>query len=437
LNEAISFGRRNTIVENDRPVKPCRATLLIVKTSLLEGTWEPELKKHVHDKRLKVFTFHGNNRHSANLSDYDIVLTTYGIVYSEQSKKGLNSPLYKNKWFRVVLDEAHEIRNRTKGSAIACRMICSDRRWALSGTPIQNSLHDFGSLVAFLKVPGLETAKDFVRLIIEPFFSGDGFALSTLTLLRDTIQIRRLKSSVLLNLPPQVKTNQALVFEPKEQESYNILFSGIHRKVAQMEKKGNSTAPQLNLRVFALITKLRRFCTHKKELLGESELKYLEAVQTRNALPAGDKNEDTDGTEQLEEDDEDYKDDEKIKNDALAIMRYLYDDNADNCEICTGKIIPDGEDLENDNYQSDILCRVLRCGIVICDDCFPAYEANLKLAPNRKRIHCEHCKETHPPEFYSILRSEFQEHLEQQRAIKRNKTLSKSNIVYTGYVNSI
>jgi SNF2 family DNA or RNA helicase len=422
MPEAKAFGNRRPKFVNDQLRKHYRATLLVVKTSLLEGTWDPELKKHVKKNKLKVYQFHGNNR-DPDLSDYDIVLTTYGILQSEMSRNRLKSPLLNNEWFRIVLDEAHEIRNRTKGSAIACRSIASDKRWALSGTPIQNSLHDFGSLVAFLGVPGLESVKDFDRLVIAPFLSDDGFALSRLSLLRDIIQIRRLKQSVLLDLPPKVEKQVGLVFEQKEKDCYDALFGAIHRKVKQMEEKNDASAPQLNMRVFALITKLRRFCTHKQEMLGEEELKFLETVQRGTTRPAEEEN-----------DDDEYEEDaNEIKKGAIAFLSFLHADQADYCIICDGMIVQDVDESETDSPQSAILCQVLRsCWSVICDDCFPSYKANLKFLENTKYMQCQHCQSTHADDFVAVLRQDFEEYLERQRTIKGNKSLAKAQSVYTG-----
>lgn len=55
-------------------------------------------------------------------------------------------------WYRVILDEAHIIKDRNTQTAKACFALNSERRWLLTGTPIQNSLDDFFSFVHFLKV---------------------------------------------------------------------------------------------------------------------------------------------------------------------------------------------------------------------------------------------------------------------------------------------
>lgn len=71
---------------------------------------------------------------------HDVVLTTYGTLQSEHKRAGQNGLLFYTHWFRVVLDEAHCIKNRQSASAAAAFALTSDTRWCLTGTPIQVTL---------------------------------------------------------------------------------------------------------------------------------------------------------------------------------------------------------------------------------------------------------------------------------------------------------
>lgn len=88
-----------------------------------------------------------------SLARYDIVLTTYGTLTSELNPDSITSSAFANiAWERVILDEAHKIKNRkSKVSRIAANLP-GLYRWCLTGTPIHNELWDLYSLIRFMKV---------------------------------------------------------------------------------------------------------------------------------------------------------------------------------------------------------------------------------------------------------------------------------------------
>lgn len=124
-------------------------TLVVCPASLIEQ-WQAEGEKRVKRNSMSIKLHHGNLRetNARRLSKYDLVITTYGLVSSEAKTLG---PLHQIKWERIVLDEAHIIRNHTTAAAIACCRLIGINRWALTGTPVQNKEMDLYSLVKFLK----------------------------------------------------------------------------------------------------------------------------------------------------------------------------------------------------------------------------------------------------------------------------------------------
>lgn len=132
---------------------PSSTTLLVVPKTLIQ-MWRDELQKHLRSsKSLEYCVYYGKDRtqYLGQLDNYKLVITTYSVVRMDW-KKRLAEPdnsltLHATNWRRVVLDEAHIIREPSKSFAKSTCALQADRRWAVTGTPIQNRLMDLFQLV--------------------------------------------------------------------------------------------------------------------------------------------------------------------------------------------------------------------------------------------------------------------------------------------------
>jgi transcription termination factor 2 len=137
-----------------------KTTLIICPVSLLHH-WKTEIQNRCTRNALKVMIYHSNSKTSAEaLKKYDVVITTYGMITSQCKKlpddtkdePRLSGVLGKIHWLRLVLDEAHTIKNpKAKITRVACALK-AHYRWCLSGTPVHNSLEDMYSLLKFLRI---------------------------------------------------------------------------------------------------------------------------------------------------------------------------------------------------------------------------------------------------------------------------------------------
>ncbi|XP_045533032.1 transcription termination factor 2 isoform X2 [Pieris brassicae] len=124
-------------------------TLVVCPASLMQQ-WAGEVQKHCTSNALLVCLHHGAKRatQAPRLAQYDLVLTTYNILQRESEKNGV---LTRILWRRLILDEAHAVRNYKSLTSVAVSALKGKRRWALTGTPLHNKDLDLFALIKFLR----------------------------------------------------------------------------------------------------------------------------------------------------------------------------------------------------------------------------------------------------------------------------------------------
>ncbi|KAI1113984.1 SNF2 family N-terminal domain-containing protein [Nemania sp. NC0429] len=235
-----------------------RATLILAPSSLLIDNWVDEIRKHTNPGTLPFHKHLGpeRNKETRLLYERPIIFSTYATAAAE-FRRGDNT-LAKINWFRIILDEAHDIRNRSTKQFQAVTSIPALHRWCLTGTPIQNSLDDLGALVTFLKVPILEKAPTFRKYITNPINSTSRSRFQNLQTLLQTICLRRIRH--LLDLPEPVPKLRRLRLTPlEESQYYDLLQQGRMHIDMAVSRRGNSN---VNSAFLESLLKLRLFCNN-------------------------------------------------------------------------------------------------------------------------------------------------------------------------------
>lgn len=125
---------------------------LVIVPSIALNQWINEIGFHCPDI-FNIICYHGrtkNNKIEFIEDKFNIVISTYGTVESDMRRKV--HMLSTIKFKRLVLDEAHIIKDNKSSTSKAINQIDSDVRWALTGTPVQNRVNDLYSLVRFLRI---------------------------------------------------------------------------------------------------------------------------------------------------------------------------------------------------------------------------------------------------------------------------------------------
>ncbi|KAI8939996.1 hypothetical protein NX059_003719 [Plenodomus lindquistii] len=196
-----------------QPTFNSRATLLVCPLSTMTN-WKEQIKEHFPEGRsaLKWTRYHGTERYemlAKDLANYDIVVTTYQIVAKDILNRKRPLPYFN--WFRIVLDKAHTIRNATQQLKATCALN-SQRRWAVTGTPVQNRLEDLAALFKFICLKPFDSNPGFNRFILNPFKNADPEVVPKLQLLVSTVTIRQTKKIIKHAVPPKSDLIVQLLF---------------------------------------------------------------------------------------------------------------------------------------------------------------------------------------------------------------------------------
>lgn len=189
---------------------PC-TTLVVAPMSLL-AQWQSEAENASVEGTLRSMVYYGNEK-SANLQALcspdqaatapDVIITSYGTVLSEFTQMWSKNSgteghpghgLFSLNFFRIILDEAHTIKNRQSKTAKACYALSSEHRWVLTGTPVVNRLEDLFSLIRFLRVEPWNNFSFWRTFITVPFESKDFMrALDVVQTVLEPLVMRRTK----------------------------------------------------------------------------------------------------------------------------------------------------------------------------------------------------------------------------------------------------
>ena len=167
LGDEMGMGKTIQAVSLIMSDYPAKNPTLVVVPPVALVQWTNEINDYT-DGKLKVLFYHGTNAKAKKmpvreLKKYDVILISYSSLESIHRKetKGWDrgedlvkedSAIHAIHYHRLILDEAHSIKSRTTGVAKACFALTSDFKWCMSGTPVQNRIGEFFSLLRFLEV---------------------------------------------------------------------------------------------------------------------------------------------------------------------------------------------------------------------------------------------------------------------------------------------
>ncbi|KAI9892698.1 MAG: hypothetical protein M1814_001118 [Vezdaea aestivalis] len=272
---------------------PNLKTTLILCPIALMYQWKSEIETKLKDRsrhRLSICIVESHTKKKWNwnlLKEFDIVITSYGMVGHEYKKRldwlsgdpSLPEPFSlfvgeRCKWFRVVCDEAQSIKNsRTVGSQGCCDL-SAKHRWCLTGTPMQNNLMELHALIKFLRIKPYNDVKLFRTEIESPIKSGGRNrpgsriekGMERLHALLKAILLRRTKKSkidgkaILEDLPDRNVESVVAEFDDDERAFYLAVETHAQIEINRFIKAG--TVYKHYSAILVLLLRLRQICCH-------------------------------------------------------------------------------------------------------------------------------------------------------------------------------
>ena len=236
--------------------KTRRPSLVIAPTSLVYN-WQREFEKFA--PALKVLVFDGNRQQRTALLDsigkHACVITSYSLVRRDYLE------LADLSFASCFLDEAQNIKNPETLNARSVKQIRADRTFALTGTPIENSLTELWSIFDFLMPGYLSSRRQFELRYEVPYWKDPGSdVLSDLHRQIAPFVLRRMKKDVLRELPDKIETRVVSEMTAPQRALYEE-YLATARQSFEQEVAVNGFA-RSQLYILALLTRLRQICCH-------------------------------------------------------------------------------------------------------------------------------------------------------------------------------
>ena len=237
-----------------------RKALVVVPTGLLTN-WQAEIEKFAPS--LTTHIYHGAMR-DYKLFDADILLTTYGVLRSDHEL------LRKQKWQAMIIDEAQNIKNHDTAQAKAVKSIPADIRIAMSGTPVENRLTEFWSIMDYTNKGYLGTVKTFKEDFANSIqLFNDEHVTDKFKKITAPFMLRRMKTdkTIISDLPDKIEQNQFAQLTKQQAALYEKTMLAAMEEIEGFESDDPQTLFKRQGLVLQMILALKQICNHPTQFL--------------------------------------------------------------------------------------------------------------------------------------------------------------------------
>jgi SNF2 family DNA or RNA helicase/uncharacterized Zn finger protein len=236
-----------------------KAPALVIAPTTLLSNWKAEIQKFA--PTLQATIFHGVNR-TSEFTRYDVIITTFGIARTENAK------LSKQKWHALIIDEAQNIKNSEIVQTKSVKKIDARVKIALSGTPVENRLMEYWSILDFANPGYLGNTNWFNEEYAKPIeINQDKKRLDKFRKITSPFIMRRLKTdkSIINDLPDKIENDQFCNLSKEQASLYESITATLLQQVEQAEGISRRGL------ILKLLTILKQVCNHPVHYLKNND----------------------------------------------------------------------------------------------------------------------------------------------------------------------
>lgn len=253
LADDMGLGKTLQVIAFVHGIRPDKPALIVAPSTLIYN-WQREIEKFTPDASTLLIT--GPKEVRAELiktvDNYEFVITSYPLLRRDSAS-------YKNTEFSYCfIDEAQYIKNAKTMNAVSVKRIKAQHKYALTGTPIENSILELWSIFDFVMPGYLKSSREFrERYEVPAVRGGDNTAVEALRAIIRPFVIRRMKHDVLSELPEKIETTM-LADLSREQKA---LYTG-YLQDAKSKAEGILRDNGNRFMILTLLLRLRQICCH-------------------------------------------------------------------------------------------------------------------------------------------------------------------------------
>jgi non-specific serine/threonine protein kinase len=267
--QAITFLQ---YIKNNRP----SLSLVVCPTSLIYN-WQLEFDKFAPDLKYYIYYGLGRANEKVDFSDYDIIITSYGIARNDVEI------LMDINWEYIILDESQTIKNPDAGITKALMLYKARNKFVLSGTPMQNNTFDLYAQFHFLN-PGILGSREFFRseFATQIDKNNNKDAVNLLKKIIKPFMLRRTKAEVAIDLPEKTESVIWCEMEEDQKQLYNN-YKDFYRG-ALTQRIANEGLAKSGVYILEGLLRLRQICDDPRLIKSDMEAQNTKGVKIKELV---------------------------------------------------------------------------------------------------------------------------------------------------------